>query len=96
MADQQHLAILNKGLEFWNRWRQENPAVQPDLSGADLTGTNLSWANLSWANVGGANFSGANLSGVELTESQRAATLLPDSPAATSAESQNEVSTDVS
>lgn len=36
MANRQHLAMLRKGAERWNRWREENPHVIPDLSRATL------------------------------------------------------------
>ena len=39
MAKQEHLAILKKGVGTWNRWREENPEVLPDLGNAeDLQG----------------------------------------------------------
>ncbi|BAQ60632.1 pentapeptide repeat family protein [Geminocystis sp. NIES-3708] len=41
MANEEHLRILNKGVEVWNKWRQENPDIKPDLVGADLIGVNL-------------------------------------------------------
>ena len=47
MASEEHLAILNKGVDFWNAWRLENPKVTPDLSEADLFGANLNKACLS-------------------------------------------------
>ena len=36
MANKQHLALLRKGAETWNRWRQENPDIVPDLSRSTL------------------------------------------------------------
>lgn len=41
MANQEHLAILMQGVEVWNKWRKENPKVEPDLSRASLCGANL-------------------------------------------------------
>jgi uncharacterized protein YjbI with pentapeptide repeats len=66
MANDEHLAILKQGVEVWNKWRDENQYVRPDLSGADLSMANLSWADLSWANLKGANLSMANLKGANL------------------------------
>jgi hypothetical protein len=71
MANPEHLAILEKGVEAWNKWRKEHPKAIPDLSGADLsgallTGANFSTAGLGWARLRGAFLSGANLSGAEL------------------------------
>src|SRR5689334_18517009 len=39
MASQEHLAILQQGVQYWNRWRSENPSVRPDLSGSVLSDT---------------------------------------------------------
>ena len=36
MANPEHLAILKKGVEEWNRWRWKNGDIQPDLSCVDL------------------------------------------------------------
>ncbi len=81
MASKAHLKVLEQGAIAWNRWRRNNPDVQPDLSRAKLYGVNLFGANLSQANlmkadlreaeIGmadlcGADLSRANLSGAEL------------------------------
>jgi Pentapeptide repeats (8 copies) len=76
MANDEHVAILNKGVEAWNAWRHENRNIPPDLcqanliganlEGANLEGADLSDANLSTANLGGANLSDANLYAVDL------------------------------
>jgi len=70
MANSEHLEKL-KGPEIWNRWREQNPEIEPDLGGAnlrnvDLTGANLSGAYLSKADLRDANLTGANLSGAHL------------------------------
>lgn len=71
MAEEQHLEILDRGVEEWNRWRKQNPEIRPDLSSsnlinrdlsrADLTGTDLSRADLSKAQLSHASLHGANL-----------------------------------
>ena len=61
MADPRHLAILRQGVETWNKWREENRTIQPDLIGADLRGADLSGANLKDANLFNANLQGADL-----------------------------------
>jgi hypothetical protein len=81
MANNDHVAQLMKGVVVWNKWRDENPDIRPDLyeaylGGADLSGANLSGAdlieaslhkaNLSDANLSDANLVGANLSGANL------------------------------
>lgn len=82
MAKTRHLEHILRGREAWNAWRQTEPKLEPDLSGADLGGANLSLANLSrtdladaqllganlaGANLGGANFTRANLKGANLS-----------------------------
>ncbi len=62
MADKQQLQrLIDHRTSGWSHWRNENPDVVPDLSGADLSGADLSEANLFRANLGGAHLSGANL-----------------------------------
>jgi uncharacterized protein YjbI with pentapeptide repeats/DNA-binding XRE family transcriptional regulator len=36
-ANKQHLALLKRGADVWNRWREENLAIKPVLSGIDLS-----------------------------------------------------------
>jgi len=31
MADEEHVALLEQGVEVWNKWREENPGIVPDL-----------------------------------------------------------------
>src|SRR5215831_5361102 len=76
MANDEHVAMLKKGVRAWKAWRNENPDICPDLgrahlsyanlSEADLIGADLSWANLSEADLIGANLGRANLSGADL------------------------------
>lgn len=56
MANPEHLAIIKEGVEVWNRWRQENPGVRPDLSSAEL-----SWAHLAQTNLSGVDLSKGDL-----------------------------------
>lgn len=63
-----------EGVEAWNKWRQENPDAEIDLSfaklsDADLSGANLSGANLSDSDLIGANLTKATLSRANLIES---------------------------
>ncbi|MBN1567954.1 MAG: toll/interleukin-1 receptor domain-containing protein [Acidobacteria bacterium] len=62
MANDKHLAILKKGVAAWNKWREDNPGISPDLSYADLRATNLALVN----------FAEANLSHADLIESDLA------------------------
>jgi hypothetical protein len=77
VANSEHLAKLKEDVEAWNDWREANPEIFPDLSGADLgaadlTGSidlsqadlrdaDLSDADLRWANLAGANLDAASL-----------------------------------
>ena len=61
MANEEHLAILKKGVKEWNAWREENRTIRPDLSEVDLIRTDLSYADLSYADLSYANLSGADL-----------------------------------
>ena len=74
-----HVRELKKGVDSWNRWREANPRVRPDLKGAHLENVNLDGANLKNTTFGGryqanrndwrdckiknASFKGANLEG---------------------------------
>jgi hypothetical protein len=66
MANPEHVEIVKRGAEAIQEWRERNPGVRLDLSGADLSGANLSEANLGGANLGGANLIQANLSEANL------------------------------
>jgi Pentapeptide repeats (8 copies)/TIR domain len=67
MANEEHLSILKKGFEIWNRWRIDNLGVQPDLRKAYLSGETLSRADFSGAYLSGANLISADLSGADLS-----------------------------
>jgi hypothetical protein len=82
MANPEHVEILKQGVEVWNRWREENSNIKPDLSGlamentdiadaylhyADLSSARLAGANMSWAILKGANLILAKLSGANLS-----------------------------
>ena len=67
LVNKDHLTGLEKGVDFWNHWRQENPLIKPDLSSAYLREANLSRANLSRANLIGANLSKARLIEADLS-----------------------------
>ena len=87
MASPEHLEILKQGVEAWNKWREENPDIDPDLSGVDLYWANLSKADLSKADLSKtdlskidlskANLSKANLSEAYLLEANLSETYLP-------------------
>jgi uncharacterized protein YjbI with pentapeptide repeats len=57
MPNDDHIALLKKGVTAWNAWRDGNDVFRPNLSGANLRLANLSKANLYEANLGGADAS---------------------------------------
>jgi len=61
MANPEHLKILKQGVEAWNKWREENPEVKPELPFVDIAGSNLEGINLEGAMLNGANLQGAFL-----------------------------------
>lgn len=80
--DSHHLSMLKKGVKAWNKWRQRNPYIIPQLSGInllnencqDLSGYILDYADLS--DVSGtaisfrdASLDKANLKNVKFEES---------------------------
>ena len=68
MANDEHVAILKKGVNAWNAWRDGNRDIRPFLTGANLSEADLSKANLNVAHLNGAHLAGANLSGAHLNE----------------------------
>ena len=72
MANEEHLSILQQGVEAWNSWRRDNPDIRPDLIRAYLFEANLSGAYLSEAILTTANLSGADLSRTDLSEANLA------------------------
>jgi uncharacterized protein YjbI with pentapeptide repeats len=68
MANDEHVALLKKGVDAWNAWRRENYNIPVDLRGANFSGASLSKALLFGANLNEANLSRANLSKANLKE----------------------------
>jgi hypothetical protein len=66
MANDEHVALLKQDVTAWNAWRQANPDIRPDLSGAILRGQNLILADLRGADLHGANLTKANLNAADL------------------------------
>jgi uncharacterized protein YjbI with pentapeptide repeats len=82
MANQQHLNILKRGRDTWNKWRKEDPKIRPDLRKVSLSLINLTQFDLSFidfdeaylwgaylnnADLNGANFYKANLMKADLS-----------------------------
>ena len=69
MAEQSHLKLIYEdSIKTWNKWREENPNIQADLSQANLSHTSLIAANLNHVNLIAANLSQANLSQANLIQ----------------------------
>ncbi|MGI9286810.1 MAG: hypothetical protein ACR2P1_15590, partial [Pseudomonadales bacterium] len=46
MVTPEPLDLLKKDVQAWNAWRQDNPAIRPELRNADLRRLDLGGANL--------------------------------------------------
>jgi len=68
MANDEHVALLKQGVAAWNAWRDENPDIKADLSGANFIEADLSEANFIKADLSGASLSKANLSEAFLSD----------------------------
>jgi pentapeptide repeat protein len=85
MANDEHVALLAQGVAAWNAWRDENPDIVPDLTGANLNSAQLRRVNLTGANLSGAqlrvaylrraNLIGADLRGADLGQAHLRANL---------------------
>jgi len=83
VPNKRHFSVLNRGVKSWNRWREKNYRVIPQLAGAkpkedyldeidlhhaDLKGSFLQNKSLRASNLRGAIFSEANLSNADLSD----------------------------
>lgn len=69
MANLDHIAILSRGVDYWNKWRKANPTIIPDLSEFDLSQACLNQVNFNKSNLISANIRQAELNGADLSES---------------------------
>ena len=67
MVNPEHLRILNQGVEAWNKWREERPAIKPDLRLASLRERKLCTANFRGAILIGADLSASDLCFADLS-----------------------------
>lgn len=51
MANQEHLAILKQGVKIWNEWRDEYPAIEPDLTECNFQDVDFCNINLNNTNL---------------------------------------------
>ena len=68
MTNVEHLVILKKGVEVWNKWREENPEIKINLSDVDFRNINLSDVDFTEIDLRGANFREVNLERANLSE----------------------------
>ncbi len=61
MANPEHLARLRESVSVWNDWRDRNPDLDADLTGADLSYADLSEVDLTRASLAGTDLTGAVL-----------------------------------
>ncbi len=76
VPDREHQKLLGKGAIAWNRWREENPDINPrlgytrlrgqDLSGYNFNDTYMPFSIFSRCNFKYSSFKGAELRGVSL------------------------------
>ena len=86
MGNGKHYLLVKEGAQAVEKWRQENPGEQLDLtwtdlskvilSGLDLSHADLRWCNLSKVNLKGTDLSNANLSASNLSEAVMVGTKL--------------------
>ena len=76
MANPEHLATLEQGVEVWNQWREDNPEVAPDLKSADLGGCDFVAADFRGADFMGAQLDGVNFNKANLTRAHLSGTNL--------------------
>ena len=58
--------LLDNDVPCWNRWREENPDIYPDLSNLPLSRRRLEQANLSRCNLSGAHLNHSDLANCDL------------------------------
>src|SRR4051794_19801287 len=61
MANEEHLTLLKQGADAWNKWRDDQEDVIPDLNSAILRNVDLSGFNLRYANIAIADLTRSSL-----------------------------------
>jgi len=78
MAKIEHLNILKQGVNVWNKWREENPDIYPDLTGADLIGFELEGVNFMKTVLVNAQLNNADLSSADFSDANMVSVVLRD------------------
>ncbi len=66
MPNQKHFEIVEQGVDAWNKWRDENPEIEPDLSDVDLSDKRLNNANFGETDLRRSDLSNTDLRGANL------------------------------
>ena len=66
MPNQKHFEVVEQGVNAWNKWRDENPEIEPDLSDVDLSDKRLSNANFGDTDLRRSDLSNTDLRGANL------------------------------
>ena len=74
MAAEEHLQIIQQGVDVWNEWRQKNPELIPDLSKANLNEAYLPYVDLHGAELARTSLRLADLSEADFSEAYLALT----------------------
>ena len=69
MANPDHLTRAGYATGVWNRWRDQQPDIAPDLSGADISKGLYRKGKLFGANLSGTDFRGSNMREADLHDS---------------------------
>ena len=72
MANDDHLKILQQGVEVWNEWRKTGEGVKADLTGADLSLQELDRVDFSEVDLCEANLVASSLRTADLTSARLA------------------------
>lgn len=59
--NKKHHKVFRRGVAAWNKWRDKNPDVVPELTGLELNNEDLDGINLSKADLRGVKFQGVSL-----------------------------------
>jgi hypothetical protein len=80
MANEKDIKILKQGAKVWNRWREDNPEIEPNLSEIQLYEFNLEGANLTSTNFSDTLISRCNLTKALLNDAMMYCTTLDKVP----------------
>jgi len=61
MANEEHVKILKQGVDVWNKWREENPDIEPDFDESEFRGMNLNRVNFNRAFLRNTDLTGTEL-----------------------------------